>query len=33
MPMPDAMLLLVAAVAVSAVVWFWAGRSQASEPV
>ncbi len=32
MPMPDAMLLLVAAVAVSAVVWFWAGRSQVSEP-
>jgi hypothetical protein len=32
MPMPDAMLLLVAAVAVSAVVWFWAGRSQISEP-
>jgi MFS family permease len=32
MPMPDAMLLLVAAVAVSAVVWFWAGRSQAAEP-
>jgi len=31
MPMPDAMMLLVVAVAVSAVVWFWAGKSQASE--
>ena len=32
MPMPDAMMLLVVAVAVSAIVWFWAGKSQSAKP-
>lgn len=31
MPMPDAMMLLVVAVAVSAIVWFWGGSDQTRE--